>query len=124
MFSKSPDPTAAPSAAQGQRSGNARSVLAADLRITGEISSTGQVEILGEVDGNITAAGVVLGAEGRLSGQISAETVEVKGRLDGKVTSGEFVLRSTAQVAADILYKTLIVDSGAQVEGRFSLARD
>lgn len=124
MFSKSPDPTAAPPAPQGQRSSNARSVLAADLRITGEITSTGHVEILGEVDGNISARGVVLGAEGRLSGQISAETVEIKGRLDGKVTTDEFVLRSTAQVAADITYKTLVVDSGAQIEGRFLRARD
>ena len=127
MFSKSPDPTAAPPAppaSHGQRNSNARSVLAADLRITGEISSTGHVEILGEVDGNVSARGVVLGAEGRLSGQISAETVEIKGRLDGKVVTDEFILRSTAQVTADITYKTLVVDSGAQIQGRFILARD
>lgn len=124
MFSKSPDPTAAPAAPQGHRSSNARSVLAADLRITGEISSLGQVEILGEVDGNVSARGVVLGAEGRISGQITAETVEIKGRLDGKVSTGEFVLRSTAQVSADISYKILVVDSGAQIDGRFTLSRE
>jgi cytoskeletal protein CcmA (bactofilin family) len=121
MFSKTNDPTSAP---PPRGNSNARSVLASDLRITGEISSTGHIEILGEVDGNVSARGVVLGAEGRLSGQISAEVVEVKGKLDGKVTSSEFSLRASAQVAADITYKTLVVDSGAQIEGRFTLARD
>ncbi len=120
MFSKTNDPTSSPT----PRSSNARSVLASDLRITGEISSTGHVEILGEIDGNITARGVILGTEGRVSGQISAETVEVKGKLDGKVTSSDFALRSTAQVTADVTYKTLVVDSGAQIEGRFTVARD
>jgi cytoskeletal protein CcmA (bactofilin family) len=120
MFSKSSDPTAAPA----PRNTNARSVLASDLRITGEISSTGNVEILGEVDGNVTAHGVLLGTEGKLSGQITAETVEIKGRLDGKVVSTDFALRSSAKVAADVTYKTLVVDSGAEVEGRFSVAKD
>lgn len=120
MFSKTSDPTASPT----PRSSNARSVLASDLRITGEISSTGLVEIMGEVDGNITARGVILGAEGRLSGQISAETVEIKGKLDGKVTSSDFSMRASAQVTADVTYKTLVVDSGAQIDGRFTVSRD
>jgi cytoskeletal protein CcmA (bactofilin family) len=120
MFSKTADPTSPPT----PRSSNARSVLASDLRITGEISSTGHVEILGEVDGNVSARGVVLGAEGRLSGQISAETVEIKGKLDGKIVSSDCSVRSSAQLAADVTYKTLMIDSGAQVEGRFVVARD
>ena len=120
MFSKTTDPTSAPT----PRSSNARSVLAADLRITGEISSTGHVEIMGEVDGNVTARGVILGTEGRLSGQINADTVEIKGKLDGKVTTGEFSLRASAQVTADVTYKILVVDSGAQIDGRFTLSTE
>ena len=121
MFSKSADPVSAPPA---HRSSNAKSVLAADLRITGEISSTGQVEVLGEVDGNIRANGVLIGAEGSVNGQISAATVEIKGKLDGRVASTDFALRSTAQVKAEVSYKTLVIDSGAQIEGRFTLSRD
>ncbi len=128
MFSKTNDPTSAPTSGPTSgptpRSSNARSVLASDLRITGEISSTGHVEILGEVDGNVSARGVILGTEGRLNGQISAETVEVKGKLEGKVNTVDFALRASSVVAADVTYKTLVIDSGAQIEGRFTLARD
>jgi cytoskeletal protein CcmA (bactofilin family) len=126
MFSKTPDPTTAPAqppAVQNRATsgGNTRSVLAQDLRITGEISSTGTIEVLGEIEGNLTARGLVVGAEGRMTGTVSAETVEVKGRLDGRVATINFALRSSAEVAADITYTTLVIESGAQIEGKFTL---
>lgn len=124
MFSKSPDPTpsAAPPAAQNRgAASNTKSVLAQDLRITGEISSTGTIEVLGEIEGNLTARGLVVGAEGRMTGTVSAETVEVKGRLEGAVATHAFALRASAEVAADVSYTTLIIESGARIEGKFSL---
>ena len=93
MFSKSPDPTSMP-AVTGQPSrpaaSSTKSVLAQDLRITGEISSTGTIEVLGEIEGNLTARGLIVGAEGRMNGTVAAETVEVKGKLDGRVTTQAF----------------------------------
>ena len=124
MFSKTPEPTTAPGAPLVQNrasGGNTKSVLAQDLRITGEISSTGTIEVLGEIEGNLTARGLIVGIEGRVTGTISAETVEVKGKLDGRVATHDFALRSTAQVAADVSYTTLVIESGAQIEGRFML---
>lgn len=124
MFSKSPDPTPAgtmPAVQNRAPNGQTRSILAQDLRITGEISSTGTIEVLGEIEGNLTARGLVVGAEGRMSGTVSAETVEVKGRLDGRVATHAFALRASAVVAADITYTTLVIESGAQIEGKFNV---
>lgn len=120
MFSKTADPTSAP-AVPARSGSNTRSVLAQDLRITGEITSTGSIEILGDVDGTLTARGLIVGAEGRVTGTVAADTVEVKGRLDGIVASQNFTLRAAAQVAADVTYTTLVIESGAQIEGRFTL---
>lgn len=122
MFSKTADPTSAPlpRPTLGTSSGN-RSVLGPDLKISGEISSAGAVEVLGEVDGTISAQSLTIGAEGRMTGDVSAEVVEVKGRLEGRVASQSFTLRAAAQVTADIGYTTLIIESGAQIEGRFIL---
>jgi cytoskeletal protein CcmA (bactofilin family) len=124
MFSKTSDPTSAPPAPSVPRpaapgSNSARSVLGADLKITGEIASTGSVEILGEIDGNITANGLIIGQEGRVKGSITAHTVEVKGRLDGKVTCETFTLRSSSTVKADITTTGIVIESGAQIDGRF-----
>ncbi|MBD3764097.1 MAG: polymer-forming cytoskeletal protein, partial [Rhodobacterales bacterium] len=97
-----------------------RSVLAADVRLTGDMTSTGTVEILGEVTGDIRAQMIVIGAEGRVTGKVTADQVEIRGRLDGMADCGGFTLRSSAQVQADVAYDVLIIESGAQINGRFN----
>jgi cytoskeletal protein CcmA (bactofilin family) len=122
MFNKT-DTTAAPAtpASTPARGSNGKaSVLASDLKISGDVTSAGSIEVLGEIDGTITARGLTVGAEGRVTGIVTADSVDVKGRLDGKVTSDSFAMRSTAVVTADITYQTLAIDSGAQIEGRFT----
>lgn len=121
MFSKSADPTSAPPVPPRSGGTNVgKSILGPDLRITGEVVSSGAVEVLGEVDGNLAADSLTIGNDGRLSGSVRANSVEVKGRLDGKVESQGFTTRASAQVAADVIYTTLVIESGAQVEGRFA----
>ena len=122
MFSKTSDPTAAPSTA-GRPASNTKSVLAQDLKIVGEITCNGTIEVLGEIEGNLSARGLVVGAEGRVAGSVVADAVEVKGKLNGRVSSDSFTLRAAARVAADITYTTLVIESGAQIEGTFTLAK-
>jgi cytoskeletal protein CcmA (bactofilin family) len=122
MFNKT-DATAAPARPDRSAPSGKTSVLGADLKITGEVTSAGSIEVLGDVDGTITAKGLVVGAEGKVTGIVTADDVEVKGRLDGKVSSGAFALRSTAVVAADVTYVSLVIENGAQIEGRFIKAK-
>lgn len=122
MFSKTSDPTSAPPVPRPSAPGtnSARSVLGADLRITGEITSSGSVEVLGEIEGNITANGLVIGQEGQVKGSITAHTVEVKGKFDGKVSCESFTLRASSEVKADVNAVALVIESGARIEGRFT----
>jgi len=121
MFNKTADPTMAPSKPSGSNAN--KSVLASDLKIVGEVTSAGSIEILGEVDGNLTAHGLIVGAEGRVSGTVRAETVEVKGRLDGKISTEGLTLRAAAHVAADVTYSTVVIENGATIEGNFTLRK-
>ena len=125
MFSKTSDPTAGPNSpsSAGRPASNTTSVLAQDLKIVGEITSNGAIEVLGEIEGNLAARSLVIGDGGRVAGSVIADTVEVKGKLDGRVSSDSFTLRAAARVTADITYTTLIIESGAQVEGNFKLAK-
>lgn len=118
MFSKPNDPASAPTRPPASNAG--KSVLAADLRISGDITSSGAVEVMGEIDGTITARTLTIGTEGSVKGDITAETAEVKGTIDGRVKTQDFTLRATARAKADITYTTLTIDSGAEIEGRFS----
>lgn len=120
MFSKTNAPGAVPTRPASGTVSNTRSVLASDLRIIGDITSTGTVEVHGEVEGTLAAHTLTIAPEGAINGQVAADTVEVKGRLDGRVDSATFTLRASAQVAADVSYTNLVIESGAQIEGRFS----
>lgn len=126
MFSKTSDPTSAPPVPRPTAPGtnSARSVLGADLHITGEITSSGSVEVLGEIDGNITANGLIIGHEGRVKGSVTAHTVEVKGKFDGKVSCENFTLRASSEVKADVNTAALVIESGATIEGRFTKPKD
>lgn len=120
MFNKTSDQTAPPGGGAPSRPSNTKSVFSSDLKITGEISSIGDIEMLGDIDGNVTARSLTVGSEGRMNGTITAETVDVRGKVDGQISAGSFTLRAAAQVAADITYRTLIIESGAQIDGHFA----
>ena len=99
-----------------------RTVLDADIRLSGDLSSAGTVEILGEVAGDIAARTLIVGAGGLVKGSVKAEAVEVRGTLDGQVSCLSFTLRSSAVVTAEVNYDVLIIESGAQIDGRFRRA--
>lgn len=100
--------------------GQAKSVISSDLKITGEVTSTGAVEITGEVDGNVAAQTLSLGTEGRIKGTVKADTLEIKGQLDGKLAADTLTLRASATVQADVNYSTLVIESGARLEGNLT----
>ncbi len=120
MFNKSSDQTTPPSGSGASRPSNVKSVFSSDLKITGEITSLGDIEMMGEVDGNISARSVIIGSEGRMTGTVTAETIEVRGKMAGQIAAGTFTLRAAAQVAADVDYGNLVIESGSQIEGHFS----
>lgn len=106
-------PATAPSRPPG------RSVLAADLRITGDIFAEGTIEVMGEVEGSVRAKAFVVAQDGRMEGTVTAESVEFRGRMQGSVACSSLTLRSAAQVKADVVYSTLTIESGAQIDGSF-----
>lgn len=114
MFSKTQDD-------RGHGAGPGQvSVLASDLIITGVVASEGTIELHGAIDGEMSAAFVVIGHDGRMKGRVQAGQVELRGELDGAVTCGALTLRAQARLHADAQSSRLIIESGAEVEGRFS----
>lgn len=120
MFSKTADPTSAPPRPTTGQGSNSRSVLGPDLKITGDIRSTGSIDLLGEVEGTIEARALTIGGDGLVTGDILADSVDIKGRHSGQIASQSLTLRASAQVTANIGYSTLVIESGAQIEGRFA----
>ena len=100
------------------------SVLSADLHITGNIKTTGDINIEGNVEGDIRAHLLTVGENATVKGECIADDVVVNGRVIGKVRGLKVRLTSTAKVEGDIIHKTIAIESGAHFEGSVQRQED
>ncbi|GAA0542414.1 cytoskeletal protein CcmA (bactofilin family) [Rhizomicrobium palustre] len=100
-----------------QMSGKGVSVISRALRITGQLESSEDIEILGEVEGDVRAATVRVGTGAKVRGTVSGEEVELAGSVEGKIEARKVVLTNTAHMAGDIIHQDVAIQSGAYING-------
>lgn len=93
------------------------SVLSADLHVTGNMKTTGDVQVEGTVEGDIRAHLLTIGESATIKGEVIADDVVINGRIVGRVRGLKVRLTSTARVEGDIIHKTIAIESGAHFEG-------
>jgi len=115
-------PAPAPAAASDFKSSAPKakppaSQLSTDLHITGNLKTSGDIQIEGTVDGDIRAHLLTIGESATVNGECMADDVVVNGRIVGTVRGLKVRLTSTARVEGDIIHKTIAIESGAHFEG-------
>jgi len=98
--------------------GGALSLIGADVRIVGNITTEGEIQIDGQLEGDIACHRLLIGESGRVTGEITAETIQVHGEVVGKITAGAVVIARAARIAGDIIHDSIEIEAGAQLEGR------
>ena len=93
------------------------STLSNDLHITGNIKTSGDIQVEGHVEGDIRAHLLTIGETATIKGEVTADDVVVNGRIVGRVRGLKVRLTSTARVEGDIIHKTIAIESGAHFEG-------
>ena len=93
------------------------SVLSPDLHVTGNLKTTGDIQVEGTVEGDIRAHLLTVGESATIKGEVIADDVVVNGRIVGRVRGLKVRLTSTARVEGDIIHKTIAIESGAHFEG-------
>ena len=96
----------------------APSIIGEDLTVTGNIISKGEVQVDGDVQGDVFCASLVIGDRGRVSGAVVAEEVAVHGRVAGSINALQVTLESTSHVEGDICHSALKLEHGAFFEGQ------
>jgi cytoskeletal protein CcmA (bactofilin family) len=107
-----PLPAAAP-----KRVRPAPSIISADMIMQGALSSSGDIQIDGRVEGDVRSVGLVIGDKAEIHGEIFAEDVTVRGKVIGAICARKVVLAATSHVEGDILHEALAVEAGAFFEG-------
>jgi len=93
------------------------SVLSPDLHVTGNIKTTGDIQVEGTVEGDIRAHLLTIGETATIKGEVIADDIVINGRIIGRVRGLKVRLTATARVEGDIIHKTIAIESGAHFEG-------
>jgi cytoskeletal protein CcmA (bactofilin family) len=95
----------------------APSIISADLVVTGTLSSSGDMQVDGRVEGDVHSAGLVIGEKAIIQGEVLADEVTVRGRVEGSIRARKILLCSTCHVEGNILHEAFAVEAGAFFEG-------
>ena len=95
----------------------APSIICADLTVTGGLTSGGDIQVEGLVEGDVRSTGLVVGEKAEVRGEIFAEDVIVRGRVIGRIRARKVHLAATSHVEGDILHEAFAVEAGAFFEG-------
>jgi len=93
------------------------SVIGKALKVTGQLESTEDIHIEGEVEGDVRGVSVRVDQTAKVHGTVYGDTVEILGTLNGKIEAQKVVLTSTARVSGDVVHQDIRIDSGAFIDG-------
>ena len=119
MFTNRTGAGDAPTTATGGRN-TPFSLIGGDVVVTGDIRASVDLHIDGRVDGDLSCAGLVQGADSVIHGAVTARSARIAGTIEGSVTADELVVEKGARIVGDCSYGTLTVAPGAVIEGRFA----
>ena len=102
----------------------APSILSNDMHVTGQIVSTGDIQIEGSLDGDIRSHAVTIGEKAVIKGEIAGEEITVYGTVIGTIRARSVHLFASCDVQGDIFHEALAVESGATFNGTVKREKD
>jgi cytoskeletal protein CcmA (bactofilin family) len=94
-------------------------MIGADAVIQGSVTCEGGIAVYGKVYGDVTSEGPVRVARGgEIHGDIQANESQIGGVVDGNVrVENRAILGAESQLKGDLIYRTLVIEEGAQFQG-------
>ena len=112
-----PAPIAQPYQPSAKTGVHMASVISKALKITGQLESTEDIQIDGEIDGDVRGVGVKIGQHAKVKGTVYGEEVELAGSIEGKIEAKRVILTGTARMTGDVVHQDIKIESGAYVSG-------
>jgi cytoskeletal protein CcmA (bactofilin family) len=94
-------------------------IVSRDVKIEGKVTSTGNIRIDGEIQGDIFCKGnITIGEDAKVNGQINANLITIGGKVSGIVRAKDkMILDSKSYLKGDIITKNLVIEEGAKFDG-------
>jgi cytoskeletal protein CcmA (bactofilin family) len=94
------------------------SIIGEDLTIKGNVTSKGEIQVDGEIEGDIRCSSLLLGDKSKVTGGVAAEDVVVRGHLVGSIRGLRITLQAQSHVEGEIFHESLAIEQGAYFEGK------
>jgi cytoskeletal protein CcmA (bactofilin family) len=119
MFSR--DKTAAITLPKASRAGPpGLSFIGPEVLVSGDLATDGQLHVDGRIDGNVRCAQLVQGEAGIVAGNVTADEARIAGTVEGLVSVRTLFVEASARIIGDVVYETISIDAGAQIDGRLA----
>lgn len=96
------------------------SIISSDVVIKGNVSTSGEIQLDGTIEGDVKSNSLTIGENGTVKGKVDADDVIVKGTVKGSIIGRNVRLEKTAKLTGDICHQTLSIEAGAFIEGKLS----
>ena len=91
------------------------SVISDEITITGTVTSSGNLIINGNVDGEINCESLEIGPSGVVTGTVKAGQCLLAGKLEGKLSARIVNIASTGDLNGRLSYGKLEIETGANI---------
>lgn len=106
-------------------SGEHFSVVSAECYFQGTLSVQGSLRVDGTLEGSVdNARHVIVGTDGKIMGDVTAEIVVCGGAIEGNVCAEMLEVLAAASIKGDIRAKKMIVEEGGRIEGHCTVGSE
>jgi cytoskeletal protein CcmA (bactofilin family) len=92
-------------------------VIGPGVRIRGDVEADVDLQIDGEVFGDVRCDTVLLSEGGVVSGSITAQRIRVAGRVEGGIEAADVAIEASARIKGEVSYSRLRISNGGIFEG-------
>jgi len=103
--------------------GGSFSIIAQDVTIAGNISAGNDVQINGQVEGNVECLHLSIGETGKVRARSRPRRSSSRARRRA-IAAAKVELLATAQLSGDISYQDLMIELGAKISGKLNYVQD
>ena len=96
------------------------SIISEGSEFKGNIKTSGEIQIDGVLNGNVRAKQVVVGVNGNVRGNVTANFLRICGKTEGEIRAETLEIVSSASVKGNVFKKTISIESGSKVIGNIN----
>jgi len=100
--------------------GTIPSIISEGSEFKGNIKTSGEIQIDGVLNGNVRAKQVVVGINGNVHGNITANFLRICGKIEGEIRAEILEIVSSASVKGNVYKKTISMEAGSKIIGNIN----